>query len=102
MVAEARSRLEGVAAARFFVCDGLRVPEAACDRRYRQIVALAVLIHCPRDVVRSLVASAYELLEEIGHGVSATVRARRTTRRDATRRRRARRRARDDARRTRD
>jgi serine/threonine-protein kinase OSR1/STK39 len=47
-------------------------------------------------------ASAYELLEEIGHGVSATVRARRTTRRDATRRRRARRRARDDARRTRD
>ena len=42
-------------------------------------------------------ASAYELLEEIGHGVSATVRARRTTRRDATRRRRARRRReRDD------
>jgi len=66
MVAEARIRLENVAAARFFVCDGLRVPEAACDRRYRQIVALAVLIHCPRDVVRSLVASAYELLEPGG------------------------------------
>lgn len=62
MVAEARERLAGVDRARFFVGDGLTVPAEACDRRYDLVLSHAVLIHCPLDVIASLLASAWARL----------------------------------------
>ncbi|MHC4262870.1 MAG: class I SAM-dependent methyltransferase [Planctomycetota bacterium] len=62
MVEEARRRLESDPRARFFLGDGLRVPEEATDRRYELALSHAVLIHCPLDVIASMLASAWELL----------------------------------------
>jgi SAM-dependent methyltransferase len=64
MVEEARRRCAagGVDTARFFVSDGLGVPPEAADRAYGLVLSLAVLIHCPLDVIRSLLASAWDVL----------------------------------------
>lgn len=62
MVDEARRRCTDLENARFFVADGLSVPEEARDRRYEFVLSLAVFIHCPIEVTRSLVASAYGLV----------------------------------------
>ena len=66
MVAEARSRNAGLEAARFFESDGLGVPEAARDRRYDLAYALAVFIHCPKDVIIRLASDAFSLLRRGG------------------------------------
>lgn len=62
MVEEARRRAAAHPNARFFVSDGVALPPEACDREYRLILVLAVFIHCPRDVIRSLVRAGYERL----------------------------------------
>jgi len=66
MVEEARRRCHWLASARFFVGDGLTVPEEATDRRYNLILCLAVFIHCPRPVVESTLRSAVPLLADGG------------------------------------
>jgi SAM-dependent methyltransferase len=69
MIEEARRRCDAVGlagTARFFVSDGLGVPPEAADRAYGLVLSLAVLIHCPRDVIRSLLASALAVLEPGG------------------------------------
>lgn len=60
MVDEARSKLDGEPRARFFVSDGLGVPEGARDRSYDLVFSHGVLIHCPLDVIRSLLTSAFD------------------------------------------
>lgn len=62
MVDEARRRAAGLANARFLVSDGAGLPEGARDRSYQLALALAVFIHCPRAVIRSLVGAAYAVL----------------------------------------
>ncbi len=62
MVAEARRRHGDLAGVRFIVGDGLTLPPAACDQTYDFIISLAVFIHCPADVVASIVKSAYQQL----------------------------------------
>ncbi len=62
MVEEARARCAGLANARFLVSSGDDLPAQARDRRYELALALAVFIHCPRAVIRSLVRAAYERL----------------------------------------
>jgi len=66
MVAEAHSRNVGLDRARFFESDGLRVPGAARDRRYDLVFALAVFIHCPKDVIIRLASDAFSLLRRGG------------------------------------
>lgn len=66
MVEEARRRCERLQDARFFLSDGLEVPAEARDRHYDLAIALAVFIHCPREVTASLVQSAYALLRPKG------------------------------------
>lgn len=66
MVAEARRRHEGADDMRFLVGDGLHVATEAGDRQYKLALAIAVFIHCPPEVIRSLVQSAYALLEPGG------------------------------------
>lgn len=61
MVAEARRRVASERA-RFFESDGLGVPEPCRNKSYGLAIALAVFIHCPREVTLALVGSAYELL----------------------------------------
>ena len=36
------------------------VPEEACDRTYELVFSHGVLIHCPLDVIRALLASAWQ------------------------------------------
>jgi len=62
MVEEARRRCAEQRNARFFVSDGSGVPAEADDRRYELALAMAVFIHCPRVVTRSLVAQTYRRL----------------------------------------
>ena len=62
MIEEVRTRCGNLGNARFFLGDGLSIPPPACDRRYDLVFAFAVFIHCPRDVVGSLVRSALSLL----------------------------------------
>ena len=66
MVEEAERRLAAAANARVFVSDGLGPPEAARDRAYDLILALAVFIHCPRELIAANVAAAYPLLRPGG------------------------------------
>jgi 2-polyprenyl-3-methyl-5-hydroxy-6-metoxy-1,4-benzoquinol methylase len=66
MVDEAKRRVPD-ARARFFVSQGLGVSAEAKDRRYDLIVAWAVFIHCPRDVVGRLARDAVSLLVPGGH-----------------------------------
>lgn len=62
MVEAARARCAGSEQVRFFHGDGLGVPAAARDRRYRLAIAVAVFIHCPREVIAANVASAFAQL----------------------------------------
>ena len=62
MVEEARARCAGHENVRFFVSDGAGLPEGARDRRYELMLALAVFIHCPRNVIASLVRAGYDQL----------------------------------------
>ncbi len=66
MVEEARVRCSRLEHARFFVGDGLSVPSPAADRPYALAFALAVFIHCPREVIRSMIASVHEILSPGG------------------------------------
>ena len=62
MIEEARARCAELGNTRFVLADGLRVPLQAGDRRYGLAFAFAVFIHCPRDVIASLIQSASALL----------------------------------------
>lgn len=59
MAAAAERRCAGIPGARFFVGDGLAVPAGACDRCYGLVLAVAVFIHCPRDVIATNVRNAF-------------------------------------------
>jgi len=59
MVDAARRRCDGMEGFRFFRGDGLGVPEPARDREYRLALAIAVFIHCPREVIAANVESAF-------------------------------------------
>ena len=62
MVAEARLRCEGLAGARFSEGAGGTVPAELSDHEYEFIFAMAVFIHCPLEIIRSLVRDACLLL----------------------------------------
>ncbi len=62
MVEEARRRNRGLGKARFFVSDGLDLPGEAKDRTYDLAFALAVFIHCPREVIRALARNVFRAL----------------------------------------
>jgi SAM-dependent methyltransferase len=59
MVEAARRRCAGMGGVRFLAGDGLEVPGPACDREYRLALAVAVFIHCPREVIAANVRSAF-------------------------------------------
>jgi SAM-dependent methyltransferase len=62
MIGEARERCRDVANARFLESDGLGLPAAVLDHSYDLILAVAVFIHCPREVIGSLVRAGYAAL----------------------------------------
>ncbi len=62
MVEEARYRYANLHNVRFLIGNGLTVPAVAADRHYSLAFAHAVFIHCPRDVIRSLIASVCDVL----------------------------------------
>ncbi len=62
MIEEARRRCADLDAARFFEGDGLSIPAAARDREYGLVLAIAVFIHCPQEVIASILRDAWELL----------------------------------------
>lgn len=62
MVEAAQQRARGLDGVRLFVGDGLSVPVGACDRQYRLVLAVAVFIHCPREVIAANVQSAWQQL----------------------------------------
>jgi SAM-dependent methyltransferase len=62
MLHEAESRVGGLANARLYLGDGTHVPESARDRRYGLVFAQAVLIHCPRELIESILGDAISLL----------------------------------------
>lgn len=66
MVAAARRRAAALPDVRLYLGDGLSVPEAARDRPYRLIVAVAVFIHCPREVIAANLESAWRCLQPGG------------------------------------
>jgi len=69
MVAEARRRCAATCAedrVRFLVSDGLALPEALQCERFQLVLAVAVFIHCPLHVVRSLVIAAEQVLSPGG------------------------------------
>jgi SAM-dependent methyltransferase len=66
MLEEARRRHGALPNVRFLESDGLHVPPAARDRCYQLVFAMAVLIHCPREVVAVLVADAWKLVSGDG------------------------------------
>jgi len=62
MIEAARRRCTNLNGVRFFHGNGLSVPERARDRQYQLILSVAVLIHCPREVIAVNVASAWSVL----------------------------------------
>lgn len=66
MVEAAELRCAGTEGVRFFVGDGLSVPEPARDRAYGLVLAVAVFIHCPRDVIAANIEDAYRLVRPGG------------------------------------
>lgn len=62
MIDAARERTAALADVRFAVGDGLAVPPEFADRRYALVFAVAVFIHCPRDVIERNVRSAWPLV----------------------------------------
>ncbi len=67
MVEEARQRCAEFEQARFFESDGASLPEEVQDRAYDLIMAWAVFIHCPLEIVAQLSGQAYGLLAPGGH-----------------------------------
>jgi len=67
MVEEARQRCASLDLARFFESDGSSIPEQALDQDYDLILAWAVFIHCPLEIVAQLTGEAYDLLAPDGH-----------------------------------
>lgn len=66
MVAAAERRCAGVDGIRFFVGDGLGVPAPARDRLYGLVLANAVFIHCPRQVIATNIENAFRQLQPGG------------------------------------
>lgn len=62
MVDAARQRCASASRCRFLPCNGISIPAQAADRRYQLVLAIAVFIHCPREVIASMVTSAWPLL----------------------------------------
>jgi SAM-dependent methyltransferase len=62
MIDGAQERCSILDNCRFSICDGVCVPEGARDRSYDLIFAIAVFIHCPRDVILSMVRDAWSLV----------------------------------------
>lgn len=62
MVEEARQRCRQQSQARFFESDGTSVPQAARDRSYDLAIALAVFIHCPKQVIELLMRDIFAVL----------------------------------------
>jgi SAM-dependent methyltransferase len=67
MVEEARRRCADLGPVRFFESCGAGLPPEAKDRAYDLILAWAVFIHCPRDIVAKLAADACAQLAPDGH-----------------------------------
>ena len=66
MVEAARRRCRSVDGVRFFVGDGLDVPSGAQDRKYGLVLAVAVLIHCPRTVIATNIRNAWQHVQPGG------------------------------------
>lgn len=66
MVEAAQRRCAGGDGLRFFVGDGLSVPQAAQDRQYGLVLAVAVFIHCPRSVIATNIENAYRQVQPGG------------------------------------
>ncbi len=62
MLAEAQRRCGNVVGVRFLLGNGSDLPALARDRRYGLILAVAVFIHCPRDLIEATVRSAWSAL----------------------------------------
>lgn len=62
MLAEARRRTAQIPNVRLFESSGAAVPAGARDRRYHLVVAVAVFIHCPKELVTRMLRDAYELV----------------------------------------
>lgn len=62
MLCEAEKRVQGLANVRLHLGDGARVPEPVRDRSYALVFALAVLVHCPRELIATIVRDAVSLL----------------------------------------
>jgi len=67
MVEEARQRCAELPQARFFESDGASIPAEVQDRSYDLILAWAVFIHCPLEIVAQLSGQACDLLAPGGH-----------------------------------
>jgi SAM-dependent methyltransferase len=66
MIEAARERCRDLPNARFAESDGVSLPEEARDRLYDFALAVAVLIHCPKDVCEALVAATMRQLRKGG------------------------------------
>jgi SAM-dependent methyltransferase len=66
MVEEAISRNQHVETARFFVSDGTQPPAEVQKEKYELVLAWAVFIHCPKDIIENNIRHGYELLAEGG------------------------------------
>jgi SAM-dependent methyltransferase len=66
MVREARRRCDDLIDARFLLTSGLALPPAALDREYGFVYAAAAFIHCPKDVISSMVRSAWTVIARGG------------------------------------
>jgi SAM-dependent methyltransferase len=66
MVDVARERCRGFPNARFLESDGPGLPEGARDRRYQVAIAVAVFIHCPKDLCDLLARATVSQLADGG------------------------------------
>jgi SAM-dependent methyltransferase len=66
LLEEARRRITNLINVRFLENDGLTLPGEVRDREYLLIFAQGVFIHCPRDVIRSLLKEALTVLAPAG------------------------------------
>ncbi|MFH1998577.1 MAG: class I SAM-dependent methyltransferase [Planctomycetota bacterium] len=62
MIAEARARCRTYPNARFFASTGASLPDKARDRFYHVAFCIGVFIHCPRDIIGSLIVDAFKQL----------------------------------------
>jgi SAM-dependent methyltransferase len=66
MVKAAQQRCRDREGVRFFVGDGLDVPAEAQDRQYGLVLAVAVLIHCPRTVIATNIQNVWRHVQPGG------------------------------------